>query len=244
MNCFFSAGNKGYHMAAPIAHIFLAVAMVAGPFKGLFDEREFIIGTMFPDIDKLGVIVRAESHFCTPTLVDIVRAKNSFEAGVLFHLYVDKEREKYVVNKKLYELISLFMFKTQVLKIAEDEILVLSGFDVTPYIPYFDTTVAGERTFSSKITQEHLKQWHTFVQKYCKGNWSRKQLVAKYFELRQPHAWFIKRWIVSWYYGWKVDRAVSSVIRNEQARAAILDFYVHFAKRLSEEVKNIRVGKI
>lgn len=50
-------------MAAPIAHVFLAVQMLAGPFKGLFNEKEFIVGASFPDIQYLKVV-------CYPPRID------------------------------------------------------------------------------------------------------------------------------------------------------------------------------
>lgn len=49
-------------MAAPIAHIFLATHMLAGPFTGLFKKTDFIVGTSFPDIRYLQVAKQSETR--------------------------------------------------------------------------------------------------------------------------------------------------------------------------------------
>src|SRR5438132_13939173 len=106
-------------MAAPIAHIFLAVQMLAGPFHGLFDEKEFIVGTSFPDIRYLKVVSREETHFSHVTLEDIVQETDSFKAGMLFHSFVDEQREAYIIAHGFYGKIPSFRFTTQSLKFAE-----------------------------------------------------------------------------------------------------------------------------
>jgi hypothetical protein len=91
-------------MAAPIAHIFLAVQILVGPFKVMSHEKEFIIGTSFPDIRYLKVIERAETHFENVTLNDIKKETNSFKAGMLFHSFVDQKREEYMVVHRVCQL--------------------------------------------------------------------------------------------------------------------------------------------
>ncbi len=90
-------------MAAPIAHIFLAVQMLLGPLQGLFNEQEFILGTSFPDIRYLKVVQRADTHFTHVTLQDVLQEKSSFKAGMIFHSFVDEQREAYVVKNHFYK---------------------------------------------------------------------------------------------------------------------------------------------
>lgn len=216
-------------MAAPIAHIFLAVQMLAGPFKGLFDEKEFIIGTSFPDIRYLKVTERAETHFEDVNLKDILQEKDSFKAGMLFHSFVDEQREAYVVKNKFYEKISVFRFSSQSLKFAEDEIL-RQQLNISKYSAYFDDIIDAEKKFN--ISKEHIKRWHGFLQEYFDEAHAKrglKELIMQYFDLHEPHAWRIKRWIFSWYYARKISQAIAAITDNDQAKGLILDFYLHFS---------------
>lgn len=95
-------------MAAPLAHIFLAAKMLTGPLKGFFNEKEFIIGTSFPDIHYLKVIERSETHAAHISLKIIMQEKDSFKAGMLFHSFVDKQRKHYMTMHKLYEKLPCF----------------------------------------------------------------------------------------------------------------------------------------
>lgn len=215
-------------MAAPIAHIFLAVQMLSGPFNGLFNERDFIIGTSFPDIRYLKVVERAETHFTNVTLQNIAQEKDSFKAGMLFHSFVDEQREAYVVEHHFYEMIASFRFTSQSLKFAEDEILK-SKFDIEKYTPYFDGILEIERMYG--IDEKHIQAWHTFLQGYFNGNYSGQDLIMKYFDLNEPDAYFIKRWLFSWYYARKMQSTMSDVIESEKMKSLILDFYEHFSER-------------
>jgi hypothetical protein len=215
-------------MAAPIAHIFLAKQMLAGPFKGFFDEKEFIIGTSFPDIRYLKVVPRTKTHIAHILLKDILLETNSFKAGVLFHSLVDEQREAFVVANRLYDKMPEFRFTSQSLKFAEDELLK-NRFDIAYYQSYFDTVLDREKDYN--IDEKHIAMWHTFLQEYFNGDYSGKDLFMKYFDLNEPNAWFIKRWFFARFYARKMHQAMAAVLNNEQTKKLILDFYLHFAER-------------
>jgi len=215
-------------MAAPIAHIFLALQMLIGPFKGLFNEKEFIVGTSFPDIRYLKVIARDETHFEHVTLEDIMQEKNSFKAGMLFHSFVDEQREEYIVAQGFYKKLADFKFVTQALKFAEDEIL-RQFFDAAPYLFYFNEIIAEEKAFN--IAEKDIKRWHIFLKEYCGGHYSCKDLMMKYFDLIEPNAWKIKRWAFMLFYVPQMNRVISFITHNKWAREKILNFYLHFSER-------------
>jgi hypothetical protein len=217
-------------MAAPIAHIFLAKQMLAGPFKGFFDEKEFIIGTSFPDIRYLKVVPRTKTHISHVLLKDILLETNSFKAGVLFHSLVDEQREAYVVANRLYEKMPEFRFTSQSLKFAEDELLK-TRFDIAYYQSFFDTILEREKDYN--IDEKHIQSWHGFLQEYFNGSYSGKDLIMKYFDLNEPNAWFIKRWVFSRFYARKMYKTMSVALHNEQIRKVLLDFYLNFAERNS-----------
>ncbi len=216
-------------MAAPIAHIFLAIQMLAGPLSGLFNEKEFIIGTSFPDIRYLGVISRNVTHFSGVTIEDIMQEKDSFKAGMLFHSLVDRLREEYIVAHRFYSKIPDFKLITQTLKYAEDEIL-RSIFDSTVYVDYFDDILEQEKAYN--ISEKDIRTWHKYLQTYFAGRFSCTELMMHYFDLVQPDAWRIKRWLVSWFYVQKMEHVIVFIVNNRWAKRTILDFYMNFAEKL------------
>lgn len=219
-------------MAAPIAHIFLAVQLLAGPCKGLFNEKEFIVGTSFPDIRYLKVVERTETHFTNVTLQDILKEKDSFKAGMMFHSFVDEQREAYVVKNHLYDKIPAFRFTSQSLKFAEDELLK-PRFHSIQYSGYFDDILDAEKAYG--IDEQHIRVWHTLLQGYLKSEYSGHNFMMKYFDLNQPNAWLIKRWIFSWLYARKVQKTISFITHDTYLPDLLLDFYRHFVEKIATQ---------
>lgn len=211
-------------MAAPIAHIFLAVQMLSGPFKH-FNEKEFIVGTSFPDIRYLKVVKRTETHFKNITLEDILQEKNSFKAGMLFHSFVDEQREKFIARHKLYDELPKFKFISQSLKLAEDKI-IKDQFNIAQYHSYFSEILVYEKAF--EINDIYVQTWHDFLQKYFKGDYSHKELIMKYYDLYEPDSWLIKRWFFSFLYANKMQKTLNTIVQDQKIKDMILDFYLNF----------------
>lgn len=214
-------------MAAPIAHIYLAIQMLAGPLINLFNEKEFVVGTSFPDIRYLKVIQRNQTHYKNVTLDQIKNEKDSFKAGMLFHSFVDEKRERFVYKKKIYEKVPKFDYIMHALKFAEDQIL-LSIFDSKQYVSFFDEIIVQEKEY--KIDEKDLRYWHNFLQDYFIGNISGRSMLMRYFDYIYPNAWQITRWGFSWLYGRKMERVIKNIENNKEVRDLFLDFYQHFSK--------------
>ncbi len=219
-------------MAAPIAHIYLALQVLAGPLKGHFNEKEFLIGTSFPDIRYLKLVERAQTHFENVSFEDIKKEKNSFKAGMLFHSLVDEKREEYMVKNNMYAALPKFRFVSQSLKFAEDEIL-RTQFDVQKHASLFDEILAEERAY--KISDENIHTWHSFLKEYLATSVSCHAMLMRYFNLHEPDSWFIKRWIFSVYYARKMSSIVEAIAhdkKSEKTKSLILDFYTNFTDKL------------
>jgi hypothetical protein len=214
-------------MAAPIAHIFLAAQMLAGPLRGYFNEKEFIRGTSFPDIRYLKCVERAETHFDHVTFDEIRSQRDSFKAGMLFHSFVDEKREEYIVAHNLYDKIPKFKFTTQSLKFAEDKLL-LSLFDSKKYVHYFDGLVEAEKFYN--IPHKYIKIWHRFLQEYFAGSLSTYDVMMKYFDINEPQALKIKRWCFGWFFARKIDTTIEDILKDNGAKDILLRFYLNFAQ--------------
>lgn len=80
-------------MAAPITHLVLAEKIFDEDLS-LFDRKEFLLGTLFPDIRYLKTIDHDKTHFNNLKITDLAGG-NSFLAGAKFHSIVDDARGLY-----------------------------------------------------------------------------------------------------------------------------------------------------
>jgi hypothetical protein len=150
-------------MANQITHIVLA-ERISNKFFNNFDRKDFLVGTVFPDIRYLKIIDRKDTHFEKITLQDVLDEKNSFTAGLKYHSLVDEVRERYMIEKNIYAHISSSKYITHALKTYEDEILYSNVTDWNEIIPYFDQILPEETALTNQIDQ--TKKWHLLLQNY------------------------------------------------------------------------------
>lgn len=152
-------------MANQITHIVLAEKKSESLFNK-FNQHDFLIGTVFPDIRYLKVIDRDKTHFKELSFQDILNEQNSFTAGLKYHSLVDEVREKYMVEKGIYDLIPHSKFITQSLKIYEDEVLYKNVSDWNKVIAFFDKVLNEEMEFVNQA--DKINVWHSLMQEYFK----------------------------------------------------------------------------
>ncbi|HXW86140.1 MAG TPA: hypothetical protein VEK38_02235 [Candidatus Bathyarchaeia archaeon] len=152
-------------MAGPVSHIYCALAILLSGTLSIENPRDFIIGSLFPDIRYLGVIERSQTHKPHITWHDVQTASSDFDAGMKLHALVDVVREAYVVHHSLYDhFSSLLPYKSQFLKFFEDALLHNKVADWSTIIGYFDTILPEEQAFGIDDTALHL--WHSLMQQY------------------------------------------------------------------------------
>jgi hypothetical protein len=137
---------------------------ISNKFFNNFDRKDFLVGTVFPDIRYLKIIDRKDTHFEKITLQDVLDEKNSFTAGLKYHSLVDEVRERYMIEKNIYAHISSSKYITHALKTYEDEILYSNVTDWNEIIPYFDQIFPEETALTNQIDQ--IKKWHRLLQNY------------------------------------------------------------------------------
>ena len=153
-------------MAAPIAHIFCALALINQGKIKVADEQAFIIGTSFPDIRYLGVIKREQTHENNVVWNDVINASSSFEAGRLLHSLLDRIREEYVITHNLYDHVPTTVYRTHILKFFEDTLLYNQTDDWPKIVSYFNTILPDEQAFG--IPDHYIRTWHQLIQQYIK----------------------------------------------------------------------------
>jgi len=165
-------------MAAPIGHIFLSLVMLSNSLTDK-NEKEFILGTSFPDIRYIAKIDRDKTHLENITLDQIKNAKTSFRSGFLFHSFVDAVREKYLQKHNAYKLAPKSKYASICMKFFEDQMLFNKIKNITGVANYFNDITQEEYDF--EISNKDLKQWHSFLQQYCTHQNTAKHLIALYF---------------------------------------------------------------
>lgn len=212
-------------MAAPIAHIFLALELLSDPLaEKNFDEKEFILGTSFPDIRYLNITDRDKTHYKKVTFKEVIDESNSFKAGIMLHSLVDNIREKYFQDNNIYEKIPKIKLISQALKFTEDKFL-FPYINVNKISNYFDTISIEEKKFG--ISDEKIMLWRRFLKNYI-SNGLTKKILDDFFDLKQSQN-FIQN-IMKFYYKKEMLSVMNQIKSDEEVKKIILDFY--FNKQL------------
>jgi len=149
-------------MAAPVGHLYLAIQILSGPLCEV-KERDFLIGTLFPDIRYPAQIARELTHKSHVTWQEIINEKDPFMQGILFHSFVDEKREEYIRKNGLYNLLPKLPHASSCLKGTED-ILLLKKIKDNKVIRYLDEILEHEKHLVSN--ESIIKDWHTALQNY------------------------------------------------------------------------------
>ena len=201
-------------MAAPITHVVLAEKIFNKYFSNK-SRKEFFVGTCFPDIRYLGVIDRSKTHFEENSFVDILQS-DSFIAGMKFHSFVDKVREKYMKEKGLYTLFPDSEYLTQAVKIFEDGVLHEKIKDWGEIERCFGEIDEGEMKFG--IAKEDVERWHTLLRHYFSGTFIPDEVIKRFVaDMGRPETM-----------SEEMIRVLNGVFDRDRATKIVEDFYDHF----------------
>lgn len=153
-------------MAGPIAHIFCALAVLQSGALKINDEKSFLIGSCYPDIDYFGVLKREHTHYTNIRWEDVVTAPNDFYKGILLHCLVDEVRIAQLEQPNEANLPALPMMRSQIMKFYEDSILYTKINNWQHLMRYFNDVLPEEKALDH-LSEAVLKSWHQFIQTYC-----------------------------------------------------------------------------
>jgi hypothetical protein len=132
------------------------------------EKREFILGTLFPDIRYLKELSRRETHEPYPSLAKVRAAPTLFESGKIFHAWLDEIREFYLSHHQVYDQLSFLPVNRRgvFLKFLEDE-MVFSQREWKNQCHYLEEMLDEEKELASESA---VKKWHFFLQNYLSAS--------------------------------------------------------------------------
>lgn len=231
-------------MAGPVGHIVCALALLNSDLSTIKNKDAFFAGTLYPDSRYVTGVRRADTHKNEGEgLNGVLKAGSDFEAGRLFHVFVDKEREKYMREHDAYRFVKGSPFKTQMLKIIEDHFLfdkLKGNFNASEA---FGKIYDEEHAYAAK--EASIKVWHNFLLVYL--NQSYWLSFSRYYNsllvLKDMSSKKIRLFDSFWQSIKTVAFLVHAYIqleilsRNEELKAIILGFYETKMDALLKEYK-------
>jgi hypothetical protein len=149
-------------MATQITHLVLT-DKVYDKYFSQHNKAKFVVGTIFPDIQYLGVLNRDATHQEIKKLAEIDKA-DSFKAGIQFHNLVDAVRENFVVARNIYSYCPPLERPFQIPKLLEDEILYDKVKNWPEYQSYLDKILPEE--LAMNVPEGKIKIWHKMISDY------------------------------------------------------------------------------
>jgi len=150
-------------MPLPITHIVLADKVFDRYFAGR-SQKEFFIGTSFPDIRHLAKISRRITHSFTGDIAGVQGIKNDFGAGLAFHDLIDRVSHEYFVETGLNQKINNAKYAFEVIKVLAEEMLYNRRSDWKIIASCFDDILPEEKGFG--IDGQEIETWHGLLKKY------------------------------------------------------------------------------
>jgi len=216
-------------MAGPVAHIILALGVLARNNECEQYKKKFIIGTSFPDIRYLEIIKRERTHNNNATLETLNCPTIPFRAGMDFHSLVDEIRLKYMQDHNVYKMLPKVQNIDTYIKLVEDRILYNQCKNWKKIIQYFGTVVQEERKFN--IPRNQVNLWHKFIIGYCQKKPTLNRSLNLFIKSRWPSLpssirnlillILKKSNIIS-------DNIITQLEKNETLKNMIINFYDNF----------------
>ncbi len=150
-------------MAGEATHIILADRILAD--RGTqYNRRDFIVGTVFPDIRYLGDLDRDVTHLREISMEHVLSETDSFIAGAKFHSLVDKVRNDFIKTAGMYDLCPPFLYDQQSLKFLEDELFYPEYGLWADALKYFEQV--REVPVAYPVSEEIVAQWYAIIRGY------------------------------------------------------------------------------
>lgn len=152
-------------MSAPDVHIILAEKVFDEDLSA-FDRKDFMLGTLLPDIRYLAGIDRYQTHFKDLKLTDL-SGDSSFMAGAKFHSIVDEARMAYLETHDVYPWLPKSQYIHSALKFLEDEVLHDRLTDKGRFPGWFASLPYEQIDFP--VDRQCLDRWYPLLLEYLEA---------------------------------------------------------------------------
>ncbi len=150
-------------MATAISHVVYGEMIYRKLKNKVKNERDFFIGTLYPDIRYLAKVKREVTHKKPPRLFDL--KKSAFDLGMDAHFLVDDIREYFIASEHAYDIVGDTENETvAALKLVEDKVLYSKISDWAKYIKFLTTVIAPE--YEQNVPIKKAKAWHKGLIEY------------------------------------------------------------------------------
>lgn len=151
-------------MAGEIAHVIYAARLLTHVGEKV-SHPSYWIGTLFPDIYRIGHVSRFPTHHRPVGLSSII-GTNDFDTGMRVHSWIDETRELYFREHAVFEKLPWNPLLPFAFELFEDELLY----------PYYEDWNLILRILSTVHPEEeklihnrpHIQAWHALLQNYCR----------------------------------------------------------------------------
>jgi len=210
--------------AGPITHLFLGEEYCRiFRIEEETHQRDFLLGTSFPDIRYITHLPRERTHFNIQSLNEVTGSSSYFIAGMKFHAWVDEVREAFVVASGIYEKIEPYADgrKATLLKFIEEQII---DYDGRKWGHIFGEVLEEEKTFAS---EEQIQKWHTIAwgALYMRPSWP----IWGYSWMKSPLFGVSDGMLCRWSY------LLTEYAKDPEFQGYVEDLLKHILDRMEQE---------
>ena len=154
-------------MAGPVGHLVCALAFINSNLSEISHKNSFFAGNVFPDIRYIAPIKRSVTHIKKISLKSIIKEQNDFTKGHFLHIWLDKEREAFMQEHKVYDFIEYKKYRSQIIKLAEDYILFnqIKNYNLDTA---FNLTYKKELDYN--LDYKNIFLWHEIIKNYISSS--------------------------------------------------------------------------
>ncbi len=151
-------------MAGEIAHVIYAARLLTHVGDAV-SHPSYWIGTLFPDIYRIGRTSRFPTHPRSVGLSNII-GSNDFTTGMRVHSWVDETRELYFREHAIFEKLPWHPLLPFAFELLEDEILYPHYEDWNLVLRILSTVHPDEERMIHN--RPHIQAWHALLQNYLR----------------------------------------------------------------------------
>lgn len=152
-------------MAGEIAHVIYAARLLTH-LGDAVSHSSYWIGTLFPDIYRIGRTSRFPTH-PRPVGLSTIIGSNDFITGMRVHSWIDETRELYFREHAVFEKLPWHPLLPFAFELLEDEILYPHYQDWNLVLRVLSTVHPNEEHMIHN--RPHIQAWHALLQNYMRS---------------------------------------------------------------------------